>query len=61
MRFDARKYGANNIIHCFSKVMYIDEWFNGLTEIELGDLKINNYSIHDFLLGDETLGRVKEK
>ena len=41
--------------------MNIDEWFNGLTESELGDLKINNYSIHDFLLGDETLGRVKEK
>ena len=61
MRFDTRKYGANNIVHCFSKEMNIDEWFHGLTENELGDLKINNYSIYDFLLGDETLGKVKEK
>ena len=56
-----KKYGANNIAHWFSKYMEIDEWLNGLTENELENLKIDNYSVYDFLLGSESIGKVKDR
>jgi cellulose synthase/poly-beta-1,6-N-acetylglucosamine synthase-like glycosyltransferase len=56
-----RVYGTNNIVHTFSRFVYFNEFLKPLSEQIIGDqLTIDNYSIHDFLLGDDRAGNVKE-
>lgn len=41
--------------------MEFDEWMRALTQHERDNIHIDNYSIYDFLLGDERTGKVKEQ
>jgi len=56
-----RIYGTNNVGHCFSRMMLFPEWLNCLNFEEIGDLDINRYGIHDFMLGNDKTGQVKHK
>lgn len=60
MNKDKREYGANNVCHCFSRTMYYPEFLNGLSEKERKDYGIKNYTIKDFMLGNEKEGSVKD-
>ena len=61
MNSKERHYGANNLIHCFSKYMHFGEWLNGLDEDKRSEMKIDNYSIPDFLLGSDKPKMVRQK
>ena len=61
MNSKERHYGANNLIHCFSKYMHFEEWLNGLDEDKRDEMKINHYSIPDFLLGNDKPKKVRQK
>jgi cellulose synthase/poly-beta-1,6-N-acetylglucosamine synthase-like glycosyltransferase len=54
-----RKYGTYNIGHCYSKYMHFSDWLLGLSEHQQSNLKINEYDVHDFLLGSAETGKVK--
>lgn len=56
-----RAYGANNIGHCFSRVMQFEEWMRALSKEEADSMTVDNYSIYDFLLGDDRIGKVKQQ
>ncbi|CAI2366835.1 unnamed protein product [Moneuplotes crassus] len=56
-----RKYGSYNVAHTFSKYMDFNEWMSGLDDTKQDGLKIDNYDINDFLLGNDTTGKVKHK
>ena len=59
MNENRRVYGANNIVHCFSRAMMFNDWFDVFNEEQQSAFKINDYSVHDFLLGSSTPGLVK--
>ena len=61
MNKDRRVYGANNIAHCFSRHMMFHDWFNVLNEEQQNSFKINDYSVHDFMLGSTKPGKVRIK
>ena len=61
MNTKTRAYGAYNVGHCFSKYMHFEEWMDGLDEYDKASLKIDNYDIHDFLLGSDKPGKVKKQ
>lgn len=54
-----RAYGANNIGHCFSRVMDFEEWEQCLPRTQRETLVINQYEVYDFLIGSDIIGRVK--
>ena len=56
-----RVYGANNIVHCFSRVMMFNDWFNALNIEQQNNLKIDNYPVNDFLIGSSKHGQVKTR
>ena len=59
MNSDRKVYGANNVAHCFSRTMTLDQWLVGYKNKTLKNLKINGYSYDDFLLGNDYPGRAK--
>ena len=59
MNENKRVYGADNIMHCFSRVMMFNDWSNALNIEQQNNLKINKYSVHDFLLGSSKQTHVK--
>jgi len=61
MNSQERHYGTNNLGHCFSKYMHFTEWMKGFDEDKRAEMKIDNYSIPDFLLGSDKPGKVREK
>lgn len=56
-----RRYGANNIVHCFSRAMKFPDFLRCLSEEEKEAFTIDNYSYHDFMLGDDQPGKVKRR
>ncbi|CAI2370275.1 unnamed protein product [Moneuplotes crassus] len=56
-----RAYGANNIAHCFSRVMSFEEWEQCLPKAQRDSLVIDQYEIYDFLVGSNEEGRVKDQ
>ena len=59
MNENKRIYGANNIVHCFSRVMMFNDWFGVLNDEQQNAFKIYDYSVHDFLLGSSKQGQSK--
>jgi len=59
MNDEVRDYGTYNLGHCFSKYMEFSDWLLGLSEFSQSSMKIDNYDIHDFLLGSNRSGKVK--
>ena len=59
MNENKRVYGTNNIVHCFSRVMMFNDWLGVLSDLQQNYSMINDYSIHDFLLGSTRQGKVK--
>ena len=59
MNENKRVYGANNIVHCFSKVMMFNYWLGVLEDKQQTDFMIDDYSVHDFLLGSSRRSKVK--
>jgi len=59
MNDKVRLYGTYNIGHCFSKYMNFGDWLLGLSEEHQRNMKINEYDIHDFLIGNWETGKVK--
>lgn len=41
--------------------MYFHEFFNGISEEQKENFTIDNYSMHDFMLGDDAPGKVKSR
>ncbi|CAI2378973.1 unnamed protein product [Moneuplotes crassus] len=58
---DIKAYGANNIGHCFSRVMDFSEWEQALSKQQRNNFFINGYDVYDFLTGDDSVGNVKTK
>ncbi|CAI2380186.1 unnamed protein product [Moneuplotes crassus] len=56
---DIKAYGANNIGHCFSRVMDFSEWEKALSKQQRSNFFINGYDVYDFLSGDDSIGNVK--
>lgn len=56
-----RSYGTYNLAHTFSRYMEFDDWMRGLQDTKQESIKIDNYDIHDFLLGNDRTGKVKNK
>ena len=54
-----RAYGANNVGHCFSRVMEFEEWEESLPREQRETLLIDQYEVFDFLIGEDSPGRVK--
>ena len=48
-------------MHCFSRVMMFNDWFGVLNDEQQNAFKIDNYSVHDFLLGNSKRGQVKTR
>ena len=61
MNKDRRVYGTNNIVHCFSRVMMFNDWLGVLSDWQQTNFMIDNYPVHDFLLGNSRQGKVKER
>ena len=61
MNNDRRVYGTNNIVHWFSRLVKYPELINGLTKEEQNDFEINKFSVYDFLLGSNKVGKVKTR
>ena len=61
MNENMRVYGTNNIAHCFSRLMMFSDWFEVLNEEQQNAFKINDYSVHDFLLGSSKPGNVRSR
>ena len=59
MNENKRVYGTNNIVHCFSKVMMFNDWLGVLSDWQQTNFMIDNYPVHDFLLGSSRQGKVK--
>jgi len=59
MNDKVREYGTYNVGHCFSKYMEFSDWLLGLSSYSQVNLKIDNYDVHDFLLGSNKTGKVK--
>lgn len=61
MNSDRRKYGTNNVAHCFSRKVKFSELLNPYTEEEVAELEVDGYTIKDFMLGSSHRGKVKER
>lgn len=60
MNAKKRKYGCNNVGHTFSRYMHFEDWLMGLKGEQRKGMKVDNYEIGDFLLGNTIRGKVKE-
>ena len=58
MNKDRRVYGSNNIVHWFSRIVKFPELINGLSKSEENYFDINNFSVHDFMLGNHESGKI---
>ena len=54
-----RMYGTYNVAHCYSKYISFSDWMLGLSEQSQKNMKINDYDVHDFLIGSDKVGKVK--
>ena len=58
MNKDRSVYGSNNIVHWFSRIVKFPELINGLSKSEENYFDINNFSVHDFMLGNHESGKI---